>query len=196
MSLSIELLMTDPSTQPIRLGGKPPNRSEGSSTVVIVGPPWPRSGAAWVIKNQIDHYRARGFNAVLVIVPFHRWFMRENPVWEEIEEGFKDLGAQGLFWAPLDNHQYTVAKYVASISHVFHGTVLHWESAMAKSARLPAGLIESLQSLPVALLHVNYVQTLGFALRLRSELRVQNPRIPIILETHDVQSHLLLEDAS
>jgi polysaccharide biosynthesis protein PslH len=43
------------------------------------------------------------------------------------------------------------------------------------------------------LLHVNYVQTLGFALRLRKKLAGRGTRIPIILETHDVQSHLFQE---
>jgi len=45
----------------------------------------------------------------------------------------------------------------------------------------------------VTLLHVNYVQTLGFALRLRKKLAGHGTRMPIILETHDVQSHLLQE---
>jgi glycosyltransferase involved in cell wall biosynthesis len=45
----------------------------------------------------------------------------------------------------------------------------------------------------VTLLHVNYVQTLGFALHLRKKLAGGGARIPIILETHDVQSQLLQE---
>jgi glycosyltransferase involved in cell wall biosynthesis len=40
---------------------------------------------------------------------------------------------------------------------------------------------------------VNYVQTLGFATQLRRALKARESRIPIILETHDVQSHLMQE---
>src|SRR5271166_2286862 len=104
------------------------------STVVIVAPPWPRSGAAWVIKNQIDFYHLRGFSTALVIVPFHRWFMRENPVWEDVQQGFKEMGSEKLFLAPLEQRRYNSAKYRTSLRHAFRGTVLDWEVAMAKSA--------------------------------------------------------------
>jgi glycosyltransferase involved in cell wall biosynthesis len=163
------------------------------ATVVIVAPPWPRSGAAWVIKNQIAYYRMRGFSTALVVVPFHRWFMRENPVWEEVEQGFAELGAESLFLAPLEQRGYKTAKYTASLRHAFRGTVLDWESAVARSALLPESFDHILRTVPVALLHVNYVQTLGFATHLRRGLKSRKSRIPIILETHDVQSHLMQE---
>lgn len=162
-------------------------------SVVIVGPPYPRSGAALVIKSQIDYYRVRGFNTVLVIVPFHRAFMRSSPLWDEIGEGIRELGAHRSFVAPLDENRYKMAKYTASMRHVFTGTALDWQFAMGNSVRLPEDLIQLLRCVPVALLHVNYVQTLGFALRLRKKLEGRHARMPIILETHDVQSHLLQE---
>jgi glycosyltransferase involved in cell wall biosynthesis len=146
-----------------------------------------------VIKNQIDYYRMRGFDTALVIVPFHRWFMQENPVWEEVEQGFKDLGAQKLFLAPLEQRAYKTAKYTASLRNAFRGTVLDWESAMAKSVPRPKDLDRFLRTESVALLHVNYVQTLGFATQLRRGLSGRGSGIPIILETHDVQSHLMQE---
>lgn len=173
-----------------------PTDLKGSSTrptVLIVGPPWPRSGAAWILRNQIDHYRARGFDAVLVIVPFHRWFMRENSVWDEVKEGFQDLGAKRVFTAPLDSFRYTAAKYRMAISHCFRGTALDWGYAMARSAEVPEELIQFFDSTQtIAFLHVNYVQTLGFAMRLRNKLRMK-ARVPVIVETHDIQSHLIQE---
>ncbi len=159
--------------------------------VVIIGPPWPRSGAARVIKNQIDYYRARGFYTVFVVVPFHRAFMRSSPLWNEMNEGIQELGAHKSFVAPLEQRRYNAAKYTASFRHAFRGTALDWELAMANSVRLPEDLIQFLRSMPVTLVHVNYVQTLGFALRLRKKLAGNGT--PLILETHDVQSHLLEE---
>ncbi len=160
-------------------------------TVVIIGPPWPRSGAARVVKNQIDYYRARGFYTVFVVVPFHRAFMRSSPLWNEITDGIQELGAHKSFVAPLETHRYNAAKYTASLRHAFRGTALNWAFAMGNSARLPADLIRFLRCTPVTLLHVNYVQTLGFALRLRKKLAGRGTATPMILETHDVQSHLL-----
>lgn len=161
--------------------------------VAILAPPWPRSGAACVIKNQIDYYHLRGFDTVLVIVPFHRWFMQGNPVWEEVKEGFHELGARELFVAPLEQRRYNFAKYTASFRHAFRGSTLDWESSMARSVRLPESLVSFLQFAPPTILHVNYAQLLGFAAHLRSKVAKPGSRIPIILETHDIQSHLLQE---
>jgi len=193
MNPSSEFAAKQQFTELGQLEQREPEHCQLHSTVLIVAPPWPRSGAAWVIKNQIDYYRMRGFSTALVIVPFHRWFMRGNLIWEDIELGFAGLGAEKLFMAPLEERGYKAAKYTTSLRHAFRGTVLDWESAMAKSAVLPEGLDRFLQSASIALLHVNYVQTLGFATRLRRGLRGRSSRIPIVLETHDIQSHLMQE---
>jgi glycosyltransferase involved in cell wall biosynthesis len=183
----------NPSAEQTRFAHGSENSSARPSTVVIVGPPWPRSGAARVMENQIDYYRGRGFHTVFVVVPFHRVFMRSNPVWEEISEGIQELGAHNSFAAPLEEKRYNAAKCRASLRHAFRGTALDWAFAMANSVRLPKDLLQFLRGMPVALVHVNYVQTLGFALRLRKKLRGRGTRIPIILETHDVQSDLFQE---
>jgi len=165
---------------------------QGPPTVVILGPPWPRSGAARVVQNQIEFYRSRGFRTVLVIVPFHSWFMRSNPVWEELADGIAEFGAHKAFIAPLDEKRYKTAKYTSSLRHFFRGTFLDWSCAIAASAPLPADLLRFLDSANVALVHVNYVQLLGFAARLRAKIAGAQ-KIPFVLETHDVQSHLLQE---
>lgn len=161
--------------------------------VVIVAPPWPRSGAALVIKNEIDYYNLRGFKTALVIVPFHRWFMSQNHIWEEIKAGFQELGASKLFIAPLDQRRYAFAKCATSIRHGFRGTAIDWEYAMARSARIREDLLGFLKSANVSLFHVNYIQTLGFALRLRQKLVGRSSTVPIVLETHDIQAKLLTE---
>jgi glycosyltransferase involved in cell wall biosynthesis len=182
-----------PSVQQPRLDHREENATSPPSTVVIVGPPWPRSGAGRVIKNQIDHYRLRGFHTVFVAVPFHPAFMRSSPVWDEISEGLQELGADNLFAAPLDVKRYIAAKYVASLRHAFRGTALDWACAIANSVRPPGDLVQFLRRVPVTLFHVNYVQTLGFAFHLRNKMIGCGAQTPIILETHDIQSHLLQE---
>ncbi len=98
-----------------------------------------------------------------------------------------------MFAAPIEESRYHLAKYTASIRHAFRGTALDWMIAIGRSVRLPVDLMHCLADVPVTLLHVNYVQTLGFALRLRKTLAGRRIRLPIVLETHDIQSHLLHE---
>src|ERR1700687_2522036 len=193
MNPSIDVTPGDLSVEPTRLAHEAQNLSPHASTVVIVGPPWPRSGAARVFQTQIDYYRGRGFYTVFVVVPFHRAFMRSSPIWDEIGEGIQELGAHKSFVATLEENRYKAAKYTASLRHGFRGTALDWAFAMANSVRLPQDLVQFLRRMPMTLLHVNYVQTLGFALHLRKKLAGRGARMPIILETHDVQSHLLEE---
>jgi len=161
--------------------------------VVVIGPPWPMSGASRIFRNQIDYYHQRGFRTVFVIVPFHRAFTRSSPIWTGIAEGIADIGADEIVSAPLDEKRYQMAKYLASIKFRFRGSALDWMYAIANSAPLPASLISELGRAAVALFHVNYVQSLGFAGRLRKELQGPGRTIPIILETHDIQSKLLVE---
>jgi glycosyltransferase involved in cell wall biosynthesis len=167
--------------------------SAKTPAVIIVGPPWPRSGTARVIQNQIEHYRHRGFFTVFVCVPIHCSFTETYPEWGEIKTGIHDLGADRIFFAPINNRRFTTAKYTAWIGHAFRGTALDWVVFTARSSQLPDEAIDFLRSLDVKFMHVNHVFTLGFAQRLLRQAVRSRPAPPMILETHDVQSHLLDE---
>ena len=108
---------------------------------------------------------------------------------EEIVDGMDELGADRVLAATLEQRRYNATKYKASVRHLFHGTALDWQVALGKAARLVNGDIDFLTELPAALLHVNHVYTLGFALELRR--KVFGSSLPIILETHDIQSQVL-----
>jgi glycosyltransferase involved in cell wall biosynthesis len=169
--------------------GQPP-------TVIIVGPPWPRSGTARVIQNQIHYYRQRGFFTVFIAVPFLWYLIRlaqNSAEMSKMIEGMNELGADRLFMAVLEQKGYNAAKYKASVRHAFRGTALDWQVAVGKAARLSGEDIDSLSRLRAVLFHVNHVYTLGFALNLRRRLLGRGSPLPIILETHDVQSQLLHE---
>jgi polysaccharide biosynthesis protein PslH len=173
------------------------HRSERSSgqrpAVVIVAPPWPRSGTARVIENQIQYYRHRGFSTLLITVPLHWAYLDTSPIWNELTEGIRDFSADEIFIASLEKRRYNAAKYLTSLRHLFRGTALDWTIDIGRAARLTDGAWQALRSAPVILLNVNHVYTLGFALQLERSLRRRGPRIPIILDTHDIQSNLILE---
>ena len=181
----------------------PQNEERGTSAscdvrtpaVIIVGPPWPRSGTARVIQNQIYYYRERGFFTVFIAVPFHWNYMKDSVVWTRtgIKEGIDELGADRACTALLEQKSYNIAKFKASVRYGFRGTVLDWQVEIGKASRLPDEDIDFLGGLRAVLLHVNHVYTLGFALDLRKQVLSGGSRLPIILETHDVQSHALQE---
>jgi len=165
------------------------NPSGQPPAVIIAGPPWPRSGTARVIQNQIQYYRELGFFTVFIAVPFAWYLVHAAQDPKEMIEGLNELGADQLFMATLDQKMYTAAKYKASVRHAFLGTRLDWQVALGKDARLDDEHVSFLRKLRAVLFHVNHVYTLGFALNLRR--RLLELSLPIILETHDVQSQLL-----
>jgi glycosyltransferase involved in cell wall biosynthesis len=171
----------------------PPISRFTKPTVIIVGPPWPRSGTARVMQNQIDYYRYRGYMTVFICVPIHCSYTETYSDWDDIKVGMKELGADHMFIAPINNRRFITEKYVGWIRHAFSGTAFDWIVSTARSAQLPEDAVRLLEELPIALINVNHVFTLGFAQRLLRQVVKSRYRIPIILETHDVQAHLLEE---
>jgi glycosyltransferase involved in cell wall biosynthesis len=186
-------LSNDEGPMPTSFDSASQNHSAQSPAVIIVGPPWPRGGAARVIQNQIEFYRYRGFFTVFIAVPFYWSFISLGRNLKELMEGMNELGSDRLFTAILDQKGYNAAKYAASIRHAFRGTILDWQVAVGKAAQLLDEDIDFLSKLRPALFHVNHVYTLGFALNLRRRLLGRGSRLPVILETHDVQAHLVHE---
>ena len=162
-----------------------------SPAVVILGPPFPRSGTASVMHTQIEFYRSRGYVTVFVCVATHCSLVETNPDWQNIRDGFRELGADQTVFAVIDNRRFTILKYVTWVEHLFRGTALDWFVFTGRSACLPDDVIRTIRQLPVALIHVNHVSTLGFAQRLVRQVVPSDGRVPMILETHDIVAEFL-----
>jgi hypothetical protein len=165
--------------------------SDVRPTVIITGPPWPRSGTARVMQNQIDYYRARGYQTVFICVPIHCSYTEGHSDWNSIKVGMSELGADQIFFATIDNRRFVTEKYMAWVRHAFHGTALDWIVFTAKSAQLPDEALRFIRQHHVALMHVNHVFTLGFAEHLLRNTVRTNRHVPLILDTHDIQSYAL-----
>lgn len=160
-------------------------------TVIIVGPPWPHSGTSRLIQNQIEFYRSRGYETIFLCVPIHCSFTESYPEWDDIKAGMQDLGADRIFFAPIDYRRFVATKYTAWLGHAFRGTALDWIVFTADSAQLSEDAIRIIRHLQVDLIHVNHIFTLGFARRLRRQVVRSGNHVPMILETHDIQADLL-----
>lgn len=172
-----------------------PSLSENSMrpTVVIVGPPWPHSGTARLIANQVEYYRGKGYTTVFLCVPIHCSYTESYPEWEDIRQGMKEIGADRTYFAPINQRRFVREKYVAWVRHAFRGTALDWIAFTGASADLPKEAMDLIQNSKIAAVHINHVYTMGFALRLLRRIDGSGKRVPIIIETHDVQAHLLRE---
>lgn len=169
------------------------NSNASGDWVIVIGPPWARSGSARVIQNQIEFYRNRGYRTLFVGVGIHWAYWRTSPIWDSFREGAPELGADHVAIAALDQKKFIVTKLAATMRHSFFGTQLDWIVAIGRSAQLLEEDARFISELPVALIHVNHVYTLGFAQKIRRKLVRNGKRVPLILETHDIQSNLLLE---
>lgn len=162
-------------------------------TAIITGPPWPRSGTGRVMQSQIQFYRKRGYQTVFIAVPFRWNYTRKSPVWDEFRDGLNELGADHTLLAAIVPRQFTLAKFSATLRYRRRGTALDWLVAIGGSAQLTPESLRLLKSLSVSLFHVNHVFSLGFALRLKEQLVGKRSDVPVILDTHDIQSHMLHE---
>jgi glycosyltransferase involved in cell wall biosynthesis len=145
------------------------------------------------MQNQIDYYRERGYFTVFICVPVHCSYTETYSDWGDIKAGMQELGADRMFFAPIDNRRFLLGKYTGWVRHLFRATALDWIVLTAEAGRLPEDAIRLIRELPVVLIDVNHVFTLGFARRLLRNVVGAGRPVPMILETHDVQAHLLEE---
>jgi len=174
-----------------QLAPKNAGPAESQPTVIITGPPWPRSGTGRVIQSQIRYYRSRGYQTVFIAVPFRWNFFRNSPVWDEFREGLNELGADHTFLAAIEPKEFRKAKYAATLRHGLRGTALDWIIAIAASAQLTQEDTQVLRGADIRLVQANHVFTLGFALRLKQQLLGKSREVPVVLDTHDIQSHVV-----
>jgi len=167
--------------------------SDQRPAVIITGPPWPRSGTGRVIQSQIEYYHERGFYTVLICAPVHCSFTADHVDWPRLREELRELGADKTFIAPIDPRRFAIDKYTTWIAHGLRGTALDWIVFTARSAHLSADEIGFIKQLNVAAVHVNHVFTVDFARRLLKETVRGGARIPIVLDTHDIQARALKE---
>jgi glycosyltransferase involved in cell wall biosynthesis len=74
-------------------------------------------------------------------------------------------------------------------------TALHWSLKVSASAPLTEEIKRALSTKEVPFILANHVYTLGFARKLQNYLARTRKRPKLLVVTHDVQSHLILDNA-
>jgi glycosyltransferase involved in cell wall biosynthesis len=175
---------------PAQVNGRP--TTSDAPIALVIGPPWLRTGTGRVIEDQIAFYRDHGFATAFVGVPVNAAHVPENPMWLELADAAGDLSADHVSFAVLRPAQRPNTLRRQARQLVSRRNALDWIVEVGRYSKPTRALLDFLCDRAIALFHVNHVFTLEFARRLRRQLGDAG-HAPLLLETHDVQSHVLAD---
>lgn len=111
-----------------------------SRAVIVIGPPWVRSGTGRVMQNQIAYYRQRGYLTVFLGVAVDSLHVRSCWVWDVFAQGAPELGAEHVSSAVLEplRRRDRYARHIGGLlRHRLRGTALNGIVDVARTAKLP-----------------------------------------------------------
>jgi glycosyltransferase involved in cell wall biosynthesis len=160
-----------------------------SPGVVVLAPPWPRSGSSNIFAAQTAAYARQGARVLLLLTPLGRTHSpSKTSVWNDAVAAMKFPGVEAVAY-PRGGRNKT---------HIY----LQWllagrDDSLAimgrygASGRMPAELDSFLASARVDLIHANHVFSMPLARRVAGLVhRMQGVRPRILLDTHDIQSDM------
>jgi len=163
-------------------------------TAIVVGLPWLRTGTGKVMEAQIRYLRSKGLRTVFVAVPHNTQQPRPNEVWTQFAALSSELGADRALAATFDGRIRKGGKIGRWYGARRGLNAMHWAMRAAGVSPIPPELDLELQSGNVETLLVNHVYAIQFGLRVKERLRDLGQRVPMIIVTHDVQAHILMDN--
>jgi len=150
-------------------------------TVAVVHAAWHSCGSYQVNVSQLIAYKALGARVISIA------FMDvpgppapDGGRWPRYLEGSRDLPADRRFFTGASNSAlWTISLLKDGWWPLIHGDQATWLIELAKRAPMPEGV----ETETIDLVHANHYFTLPFVERL-----IAKRRVPIILETHDIQA--------
>ncbi|HZO44417.1 MAG TPA: glycosyltransferase [Xanthobacteraceae bacterium] len=155
--------------------------------VIVVAPPWPRSGSGNIFAAQVAAHARRGARVLLLLAPPHRGFARhKTEFWRDAVTSMRYPGVDTVAYPRTGRGR--LRAYVNWL-RAGRDDTLAITARYGASGRLPADLRPFLASVQVGLIHVNHAFSMPLALRVaRLVQRIQGQRPRILLDTHDIQS--------
>jgi glycosyltransferase involved in cell wall biosynthesis len=158
-----------------------------SSGVILVAPPWPRSGSANLFAAQAAAHARRGARVFQLLTPLGRQFARhKTAVWQDAVSSMKYSGVETVSYPRAGRR-----RGLAYLQWLLAGR----DDSMAISARygasgrMPGEIWAFLASARIDLIHANHAFSMPLAQRVAGMVqRSQGQRPRILLDTHDVQS--------
>ncbi len=162
--------------------------------VIITGLPWLRTGTGKVMEAQVEFFRSIGWKVIFVACPHTSRQGYNHPVWNQFEQQSSDLKADHVFVATFPSHLSKGGAVGKAYRRWTKKNAMHWAMEPGTKATIPVALTDILKTHDVRLLLANHIYTLSLAKRLRAKVRQFNIP-PLVLVTHDVQSHILQDNS-
>ncbi len=163
-------------------------------TALIIGLPWLRSGTGKVMETQIKYLRSKGLKTIFVAVPHSAQMRRSDEIWSEFSNLSAELGSDKTLIATFD---YRIRKG-GSLGRWYSLrkglNAMDWFMRPAAVSPIPPALECELRSGRVTTLLVNHVYAIQFGQRVKARLKELGQIVPMIFVTHDVQSHIILDN--
>ncbi|QGM98288.1 glycosyltransferase [Methylocystis parvus] len=150
-------------------------------TVAVVHAAWHSCGSYQVNVSQIAAYRALGARVVSVAMMDSLGpAAPEGPKWDDYLNAARNIGANRRYYSGAPTSSIFSPVFLAKAYwRLIHGDQASWLIEIAKRSPLP----EDLDGERIDLIHANHFFTLPLVERLK-----QGKRIPVFLETQDIQA--------
>lgn len=170
------------------------DRNNDEGTALVIGLPWLRTGTGKVMEAQIKYLRSRGLKTIFVAVPHNTTQRKSNAVWSDFSNQSTELGADKTIIATFDGRISKGGKIGRWYNARRKLNAMHWAMRAAASSPIPLELDVELRSGRVRTLLVNHIYAIQFGLRVKERLKELGYPVPLILVTHDLQAHILLDN--
>lgn len=161
--------------------------------VIIVVPPWPRSGSANLFASQAQAYAALGFRVMMLVGPTSPRHRSQNDrLWADVMSPMRYDGVDVLdFCRNRGGHGFFRSRSFFQWVQGGFDTALEIAARFSSSADWPPSLYSFLGQYEVQVVHVNHAFELLLGTRLRHYLRQRHGLTPkIFCDTHDVQAEV------
>ena len=158
-----------------------------SSGVIVLAPPWPRSGSGNTIAAQTAAHARRGARVLLLLAPLGRGHARGKvSLWQDAGSAMRFPGVETV--AHLRAGRGRLRSYVAWLL-AGRDDAIAISARYAASGRLPGEVVAFVASARIGVIHANHVFCAPLARRIAAIAEgAQGWRPHVLLDTHDVQS--------
>ena len=155
--------------------------------IIVLAPPWPRSGSGNTIAAQTAAHARRGARVLLLLAPLGRGHARGKVrLWQDAVSAMRFPGVETV--THLRAGRARLRSYVEWLLAGRDDSIAI-SARYAASGKLPDAFADFVASARIEAIHANHVFTVPLAQRIAAIVRgAQGLRPLILLETHDVQS--------
>ncbi len=155
--------------------------------VIVVAPPWPRSGSGNLFAAQVAAHARRGARVLLLLTPMGRGFSRhKTALWDDAVSSMTYPGVAAVSYPRVGRRR--VRAWLAWL-YAGRDDAFAIVARYGASGRLPAEFDRFLASTRIGLVHANHIFSVPLAQRVAGMVeRLHGRRPPILIDTHDIQS--------